>query len=85
MLLELAVGAPARPPLLVEHHAGRPRGPLVDRQDHPRGRYLAPGSRGAANVAQLARTVEKATRSAPGDSMLQRELELPDATPGLAM
>jgi hypothetical protein len=46
------------------------------------GRYLAPGSRGAADVAQLASALEKATGGAPGESMLQRELELRDATSG---
>src|SRR5262249_20321525 len=41
VLLELGVGAPALPPLLVEDDAGAPGGPLVDGQDHRAGRYPA--------------------------------------------
>ena len=36
MLLELRVGAPRDLALAVEHEAGGTRGPLVDREDHPR-------------------------------------------------
>jgi acetyl-CoA carboxylase biotin carboxyl carrier protein len=39
VLLELAVGAPARAPLIIEDDAGSPRRPLIDRQDHGPGRY----------------------------------------------
>src|SRR6185436_18219155 len=44
VLAELAVGAPGRAAVLVEHDAGRPRGALVDREDQDGGslprRYL---------------------------------------------
>jgi hypothetical protein len=36
VLIELAVRAADRPPALVEHDAGRARGPLVDGEDHRR-------------------------------------------------
>src|SRR5215218_8339954 len=41
VLFELAVRAAARPTLVVEDDAGGPSCPLVDRQDHRAGRYLA--------------------------------------------
>src|SRR5207247_1626392 len=70
VLVELAVGAPDDSSIAVEDQAGRPRGALVDRQDHllaaccmlaPRsGGRLAPSPRRAGGVEELAGSVGEA-------------------------
>ena len=65
VLRELAVGAPADPALAVEDEAGGTGRPLIDREDHPRGRLSAPRPPRAREVAKLAR---RGARTRPGSA-----------------
>src|SRR4051794_20167865 len=82
VLLELAVAAPTRAPLLVKDDARRPGGALVDGQDHLAGTLSGAPPRGSADVPELACAVEKASGSTSADPVRERKLDLPEPISG---